>query len=115
MRTPSQLWRESGRRYPPSPTPWLYPSGWEIVEVMRDGQIRLGGHSYWVSGALAGEPVGVIEAERRWLIYVRRTLVQAVDLENAERAGSAGVSFCRHDDLSPDGHTGERGPEGPRG
>jgi len=81
MKTPSQLWRNSVRHYQPSPTPWLYPSGWETVEVTRYGQIRVAGRYYWVSGALSGEQVGVIEAERRLLIHFRRTLVQAVDLE----------------------------------
>jgi transposase InsO family protein len=81
MKTPSRLWRESARRYQPSPAPWAYPAGWETVEVTRYGQIRVEGRYYWVSGALGGEQVGVIEAEGRLLIYFRRTLVQELDLE----------------------------------
>jgi hypothetical protein len=54
--------------------------------VRSSGQILCEGRYYWVSGALAGEQIGFIEAEGRLLIYFRRTLVRAVDLDQA--AGS---------------------------
>jgi transposase InsO family protein len=90
MRTPSQLWRKSTRPYQPSPAAWSYPSGFETVEVTPYGQIRVQGRYYWVSGALAGEQVGAVEAEGRLLLYFRRTLVHELDLQPGRSAGAAG-------------------------
>jgi transposase InsO family protein len=80
MRTPSQVWQKSVRSYQPCPAPWIYPQGYETVEVTAHGQIRVESRYYWVSGALAGESVGVTEVEGRLLIYFRRTLVHEVPL-----------------------------------
>jgi transposase InsO family protein len=90
MRTPSQLWRKSTRPYQPSPAAWSYPSGFETVEVTPHGQIRVQGRYYWVSGALAGEQLGAVEAEGRLLLYFRRTLVHELDLQPGRAAGAAG-------------------------
>lgn len=90
MRTPSQLWCKSPRPYQPHPAPWVYPPGYETVEVKHYGQIRVEGRYYWVSGALGGEQVGVVEAEGRLLIYFRRTLVHDVELQ--PRSSSGGLA-----------------------
>jgi transposase InsO family protein len=89
MRTPSQLWRKSARPYQPCPATWVYPQGFETVEVTSYGQIRVEGRYYWVSGALGGEQVGVVEAEGRLLIYFRRTLVHDIDLQPPRSAGGS--------------------------
>ncbi len=80
MRTPSQVWRKSPRRYHSHPAPWSYPQGYETAEVKASGQVRVEGRYYWVSSALVGEQVGLIEVAGRLLIYFRCTLVQEVDL-----------------------------------
>ena len=79
MRTPSQLWRKSTRPYQPHPAPWIYPAGCETVEVHRNGQIRLAKNSYWLSGALAGEQVGLVQVEERFLVFFRQSLVKEID------------------------------------
>lgn len=87
MRTPSQLWCKSSRPYQPHPAPWVYPSGYETIEVKPYGQILVEGRYYWVSGSLGGEQVGIIDTEGRLLIYFRRTLVHEVELQPRNSSG----------------------------
>lgn len=79
MKTPSQFWRKSGKRYEPNPAAWIYPSGYETVPVKRHGQIQLQGRYYWVSEALGGEQVGLVSVGGRLLVFFRRTLVRAIN------------------------------------
>lgn len=81
MKTPSQFWQKSARPYQPYPVAWIYPAGYTTVPVKQYGQIPWQGKYHWVSGALAGEDVGVVTVEQKLLIFFRRTLVQAVDLQ----------------------------------
>jgi transposase InsO family protein len=89
MKTPSQLWCKSTRPYQPHPAPWIYPPGYATVEVKGYGQIQVEGRYHWVSGALAGEQVGWVEAQGRLLIFFRRTLVREVDLLQPTASGGA--------------------------
>ena len=84
MKTPSQVWSSSARRYQTHPAPWLYPRGYATAEVQASGQVRVEGQRYWVSSSLIGQQVGLIEAAGRLLIYFRRTLVQEVDLRRPD-------------------------------
>ena len=86
MKTPSQVWRTSSRSYQSHPAPWTYPEGYETAEVKASGQVRVEGQRYWVSSALIGQQVGLIEVAGRLLIYFRRTLVQEVDLRQPTQA-----------------------------
>jgi transposase InsO family protein len=86
MRTPSQVWCKSLRSYQPHPPAWVYPAGYETMPVKRQGHIRLHGRRVWVSEALAGENVGLLEVAGRVLIFFRRTVVRAVDLPTLAEA-----------------------------
>jgi hypothetical protein len=75
MKTPHQLWTRSLRPYrEPSPT-WTYPADREVKEVDRTGQFRLAGHRHYISKALAGREVGLLELDQRILVYYHHTLV----------------------------------------
>lgn len=75
MRTPRQVWEKSLRPYRDSTPGWEYPSGSEVKELDSMGQFRLDGRRYFVSKALAGKTVGLLEVQQRFLVYYRRTLV----------------------------------------
>lgn len=79
MRTPQQVWQKSLRPYRDSTPDWQYPSGSEVQELDSMGQFRLNGRRYFVSKALAGKRVGLLEVQQRFLVYYRRTLVCELD------------------------------------
>lgn len=79
MRTPHQIWHKSLRRYRESAAPWAYPSGSEIKEVDSIGQFRLNHRRHYISKALAGRQVGLVEAQQRILVYYRQTLICELD------------------------------------
>lgn len=79
MRTPHQIWHKSLRRYRESASPWAYPSGSEVKEVDSIGQFRLNHRRHYISKALAGRQVGLVEAQQRILVYYRQTLICELD------------------------------------
>lgn len=79
MRTPHQIWHKSLRRYRESAAAWAYPSGSEIKEVDSIGQFRLNHRRHYISKALAGRQVGLVEAQQRILVYYRQTLICELD------------------------------------
>ena len=79
MRTPHQIWHKSLRRYRESAAPWTYPSGSEVKEVDSIGQFRLNHRRHYISKALAGRHVGLVEAQQRILVYYRQTLICELD------------------------------------
>lgn len=79
MRTPHQIWHKSLRRYRESAAPWAYPSGSEVKEVDSIGQFRLNHRRHYISKALAGRQVGLVEAQQRILVYYRQTLICELD------------------------------------
>ena len=79
MRTPDQVWYRSVRPYAESTPGWKYPSGSEVKEVDSIGQFRLNRRRYYISKALAGREVGVLEIKQRMLVYYRRTLICELD------------------------------------
>jgi hypothetical protein len=88
MRTPHQIWQKSARVYQEQPPHWAYPRGSEVKEVDSIGQLRLDGRRYYISRALAGKEVGLLEVEQRILVYYRRTLVCELDpLQSRSFAG----------------------------
>jgi len=88
MRTPHQIWQKSLRPYQEQPPHWAYPRGSEVKEVDSIGQLRLDGRRYYISKALAGREVGLLEVEQRILVYYRRTLVCELDpLQSRSFAG----------------------------
>jgi hypothetical protein len=79
MKTPHQVWQKSLRPYREPSTTWPYASGSEVKEVDRTGQFRLAGRRHYISKALAGREVGLLELEQRVLVYYRQTLVCELD------------------------------------
>lgn len=79
MQTPATVWRKSERRYEPNPQRWEYEQGSEVVKVAPEGHIRVNGHRWEISRALAGEWVQLIRVEKRILVYYCRSLVRELD------------------------------------
>jgi transposase InsO family protein len=79
MKTPQQVWRKSLRSYQPSSPTWEYPSGSEVKQVDSLGQFRLNRRRHYITKALAGREVGVLEVQQRILVYYRRTLICELD------------------------------------
>jgi len=84
MKTPDQVWNQSAKPYQLKPTEWQYPIEAEVQEIDRHGLLRRGGQRYWISGALAGERVGLVEVGERTLVYYRRTLIRELDLRSQQ-------------------------------
>ncbi len=79
MKTPHQVWQKSTRPYCEQAPRWEYPNGSEVKEVDSQGQLRLNQRRYYISKALAGREVGLLEVEQRILAFYRRTLVCELD------------------------------------
>ena len=79
MKTPDQVWHQSPRRFRESQSTWQYPAGSEVKEVDRNGQFRLHRQRHYITKALAGREVGLLEVEERVLVYYRRTLICELD------------------------------------
>ena len=50
-----------------------------MKEVDRNGQFRLNRQRHYITKALAGREVGLLEVEARILVYYRRTLICELD------------------------------------
>jgi transposase InsO family protein len=80
MKTPDQIWHKSTRPFEKNPQPWNYPQGYETAQIQLCGQAKIDGRRYWISGALAGEQVGLLAVDSRVLVYYRQTLIRELDL-----------------------------------
>ena len=78
MKTPDQVWHKSPRVFRESLSAWQYPAGSEVKQVDRNGQFRLHRRHY-ITKALAGKEVGLLEVEHRILVFYRRTLICELD------------------------------------
>ena len=79
MKTPDQVWHKSPRMFRESQSAWQYPAGSEVKEVDRNGQFRLYHQRHYITKALAGKEVGLLEVEGRTLVFYRRTLICELD------------------------------------
>jgi transposase InsO family protein len=79
MKTPDQVWHKSPRMFRESHSAWQYPAGSEVKEVDRNGQFRLHRQRHYITKALAGKEVGLLEVEHRILVFYRRTLICELD------------------------------------
>jgi hypothetical protein len=79
MKTPDQVWHKSQRMFQPSQSAWEYPGGSEVKEIDRNGQFRLNRHRHYITKALAGKEVGLLEVEHRILVFYRCTLICELD------------------------------------
>jgi putative transposase len=70
QRPPAVVYRASSRTYPSRITPPEYPGSFQVRKVRHIGDIKLRGHSVYVSEALIGELVGLDPiAEDLWCLY----------------------------------------------
>jgi transposase InsO family protein len=96
MATPASRWEPSRRRFEQS-AEWEYSSGAQVKIVRGSGQMRIGGHDYMVTTALAGERVQLEYLEQdRILIYYRRTCVREINLRKRQ---SYPVYFSRSEQV----------------
>ena len=79
MRPPAQLWQKSQRPYNPTPRPWEYAEGSEVVKVAGDGQIWVDRRRWEISRTLVGEWVQLIRLQEKILVYYCRSLVRELD------------------------------------
>ncbi len=79
MKTPDQVWHKSPRMFRESQSAWQYPAGSEVKEVDHNGQFRLHHQRHYITKALAGKEVGLLEVEHRILVFYRRTLICELD------------------------------------
>lgn len=80
MRTPSQLWLPSPRRYDPAPPRWQYPEGARVLKVDSWGKMHWGGRKWKISSALCGERVQIVQIGNRAQVYYCTTLIRELDL-----------------------------------
>jgi hypothetical protein len=98
MKTPHQIWHKSVRPYQEQTPSWEYPQGSEVKEVDSTGQVRLNNRRYYITKALAGRQVGLLEIEKRILALYRRTLVCELDSLNDKNL-SKKCEGCVENDL----------------
>jgi transposase InsO family protein len=88
MRKPHQVWQKSSRKFQEQPPHWDYAPGSEVKEVDGMGQLRLDRCRFYISKALAGRQIGLLEVEQRILVYYRHTLICELDpLQSRSFAG----------------------------
>lgn len=80
MKTPASIWHKSQRPYQPNPPLWYYPTGTEVQQLEPNGQPKLEGKSWQVSGSLAGEWVQLVRIEQRVLAFYCNTAIREIDL-----------------------------------
>jgi transposase InsO family protein len=97
MATPASRWQPSTRRYDPRPAAWQYPEGAHVLKVDAEGKIKLGGHHWTISLALAGERVQLEQIHERVLVFYCRTLIRELDLS---RQRSTIVDRCLDAEIS---------------
>ena len=79
MKTPASVWHPSPRAYQPKPAEWEYPEGAEVHRLERNGQLKLNGRRWQISGPLAGERVQLVRIDQRALVMYRGSLVRELD------------------------------------
>ena len=85
QRPPAATYRESRREYPKKLTDPEYPGHWERRRVRYDGRVKFGGAQYFVSEALAGEMVGLVEVEEAlWQVWFGPLEIAVVDTAGGE-------------------------------
>lgn len=81
QRPPATVYVRSGRAYPARLPDPEYPGHWERRRVRRDGRMKFQGHQRYLSEALAGEVVGLVEVEEeRWQVWFCNFAVAVLDM-----------------------------------
>jgi transposase InsO family protein len=100
MATPASRWAPSPRPFQAKPAEWEYEPGTEVLTIRRSGQLRVRGHEYTISGALAGERVQLqwVDGDRV-LVFYRRTCIREIHLQKRQ---SYPVYFSREQRIFED-------------
>ncbi|NPV08491.1 MAG: IS481 family transposase [Anaerolineae bacterium] len=80
MDVPAQHYQASPRPYNPTPAPWHYPPGVEVLALNSQGMLPYQGRRYFVCEALACEPVGVQRFDDKLLVSFRHMFIRQIDL-----------------------------------
>jgi transposase InsO family protein len=100
MATPASCWHPSTRVFQAARAEWDYAGGHPIVTVRQSGQVKVEGHEYTISGALAGEHVQLQRiASDRLLVFYRRTCIRELHLSQRQ---SYAVYFSREQPIFAD-------------
>jgi len=84
MRCPGEVYEPSRREWQSRPAAPEYPGHWEVRRVRTNGEVKLGNRMSFLSGALAGEYVGLEEvADGIWRLAYRRSALCYLDLRSA--------------------------------
>ena len=85
QRPPATEYEESTREYPKRLLDPEYPGWWERRRVRHDGRVKFLGEKYFLSEALRGELVGLVEVEEDvWQIWFGPVEVALFDAANRE-------------------------------
>lgn len=80
MQAPSRCYRPSRRAYNPAPPPWQYPTGWQVRRIGPSGSFSWQCHHCFVSQALVGKTVGVLQVQDHLLVRYRQMYLCHVNL-----------------------------------
>jgi transposase InsO family protein len=94
---PAELYHPSPRRYPDVVPKVEYPGHYEVRSVRHDGLIKWQGDFLFVSGVLAGEPVGLEEIDDGiWSLYFGPLFLARFDERESRLEGAtSGVHWLR--------------------
>lgn len=86
QKTPSKLFRGSKRKYQePAPDDDTYPGHWERRNVKKTGCITWRSERVYISEALAGRTIGLVEVEEDiWQLNYRKHLIATLDNRTKE-------------------------------
>ncbi len=81
MGVPKERYRPSPRRYDPQPPEWEYAPGTSLKRLNKVGSIGLGGTTYFISEALAGEHVAIEPLEQTILVKYRHMYIRELEIK----------------------------------
>lgn len=79
MQRPVQRYQRSARNYQPRPRPWEYPEGSQVQRLNRAGFLYWEGRNWFVSEALAEQPVRIEKLGTLLLVSYRHMYVREID------------------------------------
>jgi transposase InsO family protein len=84
MKVPASSYSPNRRLYNPKPAEWIYPPDWTVTELNGSGNLQYCGRQYFVSKAIAREPVAFKAVDSKLLVRFRHMYVREIDLERRE-------------------------------
>lgn len=98
--TPMSVYQPSPRPYPSRLAEIVYPEDWQVRVVRHSGEIKWRGEQLFIGEALAGEPVGIEEAEGdHWRVHYASVLLGTIN--RAGQFEKGGVKRHRRGECLP--------------